>query len=102
MGYILIAIGLMLTIAGVRDKQSDLYTLIQGDFTGDHSFIYWLGAIAIVGGAGYIPAFKGLSTAFLTLILIVLVLKQGTGFFDQFTAALQQSTAPAAPTAKAG
>jgi hypothetical protein len=93
MAYVLIFIGLLLTVAGVRNTQDDLYTLIQGDFTGSSSFIYWLAAIAIVGGVGYVPKLKPLSNAFLVLILIVLVLKQGTGFFDQFSTALKQSTA---------
>ena len=92
MAYFLIFVGLLLTVAGVRNTQDDLYSLIQGDFTGQNSFIYWLAAIAIVGGIGYVPKLKPLSNAFLILILIVLVLKQGTGFFDRFKGALQQST----------
>lgn len=92
MAYVLIFIGLLLTVAGVRNTQDDFYTLLKGDFTGQNSFIYWLAAIAIVGGLGYIPSLKPLSNAFLILILIVLVLKNGTGLFSQLTNALQQST----------
>lgn len=95
MAYALILIGLLLTIAGVRNRHDELFALVQGDFTGPNSFIFWLAAIAIIGGLGYIPEMKGLSNAFLALVLIVLVLNQGTGIFDRITAALQQSTSGA-------
>ena len=94
MSYVLILIGLLLTIAGVRGKHNELFALVQGDFTGQNSFVYWLAAIAIIGGIGYVPALKGLSNAFMALVLIVLVLNQGTGVFDRIKAALQQSTQP--------
>lgn len=97
MAYVLLIVGLMLTIAGVRNTHHDLFALVEGDFAGPNSFIYWLAAIAIVGGAGYVETLEPLSTAFLTLVLIVLVLNQkNTGLFQNFTNALQQSTTPKA------
>ena len=96
MGYVLVFIGLILTIAGTQGTQGNLYGLVQGDFTGQNSFIYWLAAIAIIGGLGYIPSLKGLSSAFLTLLLLVFVLSNsgasGTGLFGKVSAALQSST----------
>ena len=97
MAYVLVALGLMLTIAGVRDKQGDLFELIQGDFTGPNSFIYWLFAVAIIGGIGYVPGFKDFSRAFLGLLLLVFILNQGTGLFDRLKAGLTETTAPAQP-----
>jgi hypothetical protein len=103
MAYVLIFFGLLLTVAGVRNTHVDqggnpgLFTLLRGDFTGSNSFIYWLGAIAIVGGLGYIPGIQKVSNAFLALILIVLVLSN-QGVFAQFQSALQTSTTPPAPT----
>lgn len=100
MAYVLLIAGLMLTIAGVRNTHVDhngqpgLFTLIEGDFAGPNSFIYWLAAIAIVGGAGYVETLQPLSTAFLTLILIMLILNQKSGFFDKITQSLSQSTTP--------
>jgi hypothetical protein len=94
MAYALLIAGLLLTVAGVRNTHHDLFGLIQGDFAGPNSFIYWLAAIAIIGGAGYVDTLEPLSTAFLALVLIVLVLNQGTGIFDKFRSALDQSATP--------
>lgn len=99
MPFALVIVGLMLTIAAVRGTQGDLFALVQGDFTGQSSFIYWLAAIGIIGGIGYIPSLRGLSHAFLALVLVVLVLHQNTGIWANLTSALQSSTA--APTQKA-
>ena len=91
MSYALIVIGLALTIAGVRGTHDDLLALIRGDLTGDNSFLWWLVAVGAVGALGYIPAMKGVSHAFLALILVVLVLSN-RGIFEQFTAAIQGGT----------
>lgn len=101
MGFALILVGLVLTISGVRGTENELFTQVQKDFTGQGSFIYWLAAIGIVGGAGYVEQLQGISRAFLALILIVLLLSNGK-VFDQFTAALQNSTAPPEPSTQTG
>lgn len=101
MAYVVIIVGIFLTVAGVRGTQNDLFTLVKGDFTGQTSFIYWLFAIAVVGALGYIPQLKGLSNAFLLLILVVLVLHNGTGFFSQLQSGLQSTTQPS-PQAQTG
>lgn len=101
MPYALILIGLMLTIAGVRDKQNELFTLIRNDFSGPNSFIYWMGAIAVIGGVGYIPNLKGLSQAFMALVLLVLVI-QNKGVFANFTSALSGTTQPPQPETGTG
>lgn len=74
MPYALLLFGLVLLVAGVRGKHKDLFALVKGDFTGDGNFVYWLIALAIVGGAGYIKPLKPVSVAFMTLLLIVLLL----------------------------
>jgi len=91
--------GLALFVAGVRDKQGDLFTLVHGDFTGAGNFIYWVLSILIVGSVGYVKDLKPLSDAFLMLILIVLFLTKGTGFFDQFgkQIATTQTAPPVVP-----
>jgi len=98
MPFVLIIIGLFLLIAGARGTQGQLYDLIKGDFTGQNSFIYWIAAMGVIGGLGYIPALRGLSHAFLALVLIVLVLHQNTGIWANLTSALQGSTLAATPT----
>lgn len=74
MPFVLIAVGAILFVAGVRGNNKQLWTLIEGDFTGDKSFLVWIAAIAVVGGLGYIKSLRPLSIAFMTLLLIVLFL----------------------------
>ena len=96
MPYALIIAGIVLTVAGVRNTQSTLYSLLAGDFTGSKSFIWWTLSILGIGAVGYVEDLKGLANAFLALILIVLILAN-KGVFAQFTAALKGAI-PAAPT----
>lgn len=72
MPYVLLLFGAVLFVAGVRGKNKELWALVKGDFTGSNSFLVWIAAIAIVGGAGYIKAIRPLSIAFMTLLLLVL------------------------------
>lgn len=74
MPFVLLVMGAILFVAGVRGTNGDLWTLVKGDFTGQKSFLIWIAAIAVVGGIGYIPKLKPLSIAFMTLLLIVLFL----------------------------
>lgn len=85
MPYVLLLGGGAMFVSGVRGTEGDLWALIRGDFTGSKSFLVWIAAIAIVGGAGYIKPLKGLSVAFMTLLLIVLFLSN-KGIVSQFAA----------------
>ena len=70
MPFVLLIIGLILITAGVRNTVSGsdgLFSLVQGDFTGQNNFIYWFLSIVVIGSIGYIPKLKGLSTAFLAI-----------------------------------
>lgn len=93
----LLILGEMLLVSGIQGTQDDLFNLLRGDFTGTNSFIYWLAAIAIVGGVGYIPGMKNFSHAFLVLILIVLIIgeQNKNNLFQQITTALGATTANA-------
>lgn len=85
MPFALLVIGAVLLVAGVRNRQDDLYTLVKGDFTGQHNFIFWFVAIMVIGSVGYIKPLKPLSNIFLVLIVVVLILANKGGFFSQFT-----------------
>jgi hypothetical protein len=104
MPFVLLIIGVVLLVAAVRNTQGNLYTLVQGDFTGQNNFVFWLLAMFIVGGIGYFPKLKSASTAMLGLVIIVLFIKRGNpsgvggGFFSQFTSAIN-TTATASPSA---
>lgn len=84
MPFVLIFAGTILLVAAVRNTQGVLYALVRNDFSGPNNFIYWTIAILILGAIGYIQRLKPISDAFLILIIIVLFLRRGTGFFDSF------------------
>lgn len=88
MPYALLLIGAVMLVAGVRNTYGDLWTLIKGDFTQQGGFINWVAAIAVVGGLGYIPRLRPLSVAFMTLLLLVLVISHN-GVFAQLQQFLQ-------------
>lgn len=108
MPFALLIVGTVLVIAAARNTQSQLFTLVEGDFTGSGNFIYWVTAILIIGAVGYIEKLKGLSDAFLALVILVLFLTKGNpskgiggGFFSQFTQQLS-TTQTATPSATGG
>lgn len=89
--YALLFLGIVLFVAGIRGTNGTLWTLVKSDFTGSNNFLLWIAAIAIVGGAGYIKPLKPLSIAFMTLLLVVLVLSN-KGVFAQLEAFLKNPT----------
>jgi len=100
MAFVLLIIGITLLVAGVQNTQADLFTLLKKDFS---AFLMWFIAIFLIGALGYIPKLKPLSTAFMGLVILVLFLSKGTGFFAQFTSALNSAqAAPASPPAASG
>lgn len=84
MPFVLIIAGIVLLVAAVRNSQQSLFLLLATDFTGPHNFVFWFLSILIIGAVGYIPKAKPLSDGFLILVILILFLKKGTGFFDQF------------------
>lgn len=106
MPFALLIIGAVLLVSAVRNTQDDLFALTKGDFTGQANFVYWVVALLIIGGVGYIPKLKPISDAFFILVLVVLFLTKGNpqgvggGFFTKFTSALQstQTATPASGT----
>lgn len=110
MPFALVAFGLLLTIAGARGTQSNLFALLKGDFTGKQSFLWWGGAVVGIGAVGYVKELRPLSNTFLALILVVFILAQykgGNNIFQTFIAQLKAGTSGSAiaandnPTASA-
>lgn len=99
MPFLFIIIGVVMVVAAVRGTNTDLVTLIKGDFTGKGNFIYWLVSILIIGAVGYIPDLKPVSRAFLVLVVIVLFL-DNKGVFANAVKALN-TTAAIQPVVKA-
>ncbi|HEX3643303.1 MAG TPA: hypothetical protein VHV10_18615 [Ktedonobacteraceae bacterium] len=96
MPFAFLIVGTVLVVSGVRGQSQTLFSLVRGDFTGQNNYIYWMFSILLIGALGYIQSLKTFSHAFLALILIVLVLKEGSdknpggGFFQQFNSALRE------------
>lgn len=107
MSFALLIVGIVFLVASIKNTQSSLFTLIQGDFTGSQNFIFWLVAILLIGALGYVKKLQPISTAFLFLVVLVLILTRGNpsavggGFFTRFTSAIQ-ATQQASPTAATG
>lgn len=100
MPFVFLIVGVVMLVSGVRDTSADLLTLLKGDLINTHGFAYWMIAILVVGGVGYIQGFTSLSRSFLVLLLIVLVLAQSKngagGFFTEAQSQLKQITGGAA------
>lgn len=109
MAFVLLIAGAVLLASAIQNTQSTiLFPTLKSEFTGPNNFIFWFIAILLIGSIGYIPKAKGISTAFLTLVVIVLLLSKGNpsgtggGFFAQFTSQIQQSQVQVAPGASPG
>lgn len=88
MSFVIIVIGAVMIAAGIRNKESDFFSLLHDDLTGQNNFIYWAMSILIIGALGYISTLQTFSRYLLALVLIVLLLSNGT-FFSK----LNQKTA---------
>lgn len=84
MAFILILIGAVVLVAGVRDTQDNLWQLVKGDFSGPGNFVYWFIAILVVGSLGYVERMRTFANTFLALIIIAMFLSN-KGFFEKFT-----------------
>lgn len=108
MPFVLLIAGTVLLVAAVRNTQDNLFSLIKGDFTGPNNFIFWFIAILAIGAVGYIPKAKPISTAFLVLVVLVLVLTRGNpnnaggGFFAQFSSQIQPAQVKVTPGGTVG
>lgn len=59
--------------------------MLVDDFAGNNSFIPWVGALFFIWLIGLYEPFERVAKALMVLVILVLFLRQGTGFFDQFT-----------------
>ena len=97
MPFALVFVGLLLIVVGAKGTQNAFGAELKEDFTGQGNFVWWIAAIGSVGALGYIPKLKGFSVAFLSLILIAMLLSN-QGFFQNLTKALQSGPVSPATT----
>lgn len=91
MPILFIGSGLILIVTALKGDPSQLWKLIQGDFTGQNNYVYWMLSILVLGALGYIQQLKQLSRLFLALVIVVLLL-DNKGFFAQLQAFVNSST----------
>lgn len=102
MPFVFIVVGIVFLVSGVRGTSSTLVTLVEGDLTGTNNFAYWILSILLIGALGYVQDLRTLSRSFLILVIVVLVLHEGSkngtggGFFTQFQDAFKSITGKAA------
>lgn len=105
MPFALIFVGLLLIVTGVKNTQAQFGAQVIGDFTGPGNFVWWLASLGAVGALGYVPELKKFSIAFMSLIVIAMLLaaqrsSSTGGFFGQLTSALKSG--PVKPTSDTG
>lgn len=80
MPFALIVAGIVLILVGWQGTQDQFFTLLKGDVP---HFVVWAIAIFVIGAIGYVPRLKGISNAFLALVILVMFIAN-KGFFAQF------------------
>jgi hypothetical protein len=87
--FALVLIGLIMIVTGARNTHAAFGQQVVSDFTGPGNFTTWIVAIGAVGAVGYIEPLRPLSRAFMTLIIISFIVKNG-GVFNKLTQALNE------------
>ena len=98
MPFVLLALGILFFIVSIQGTQGSLFSLLKSEFVGSNSFVVWAAAFVIIGLLGYIKPIRPITHAFLVLMLLVLVLTNGKGFFSQFNSAIRSPIAPTGAT----
>ena len=98
MPFVLLALGILFFVVAIQGTQGTLFSLLKSEFVGSNSFVVWASALIIIGLLGYIKPIRPISHAFLALVVLVMVLANGRGFFSQFNAAIRSPAAPAPAT----
>ena len=94
MPYAFIVLGLLMIVTGARNTFRQFGAQVAGDFTGPGNFTYWIASLGGVGALGYVRVLRPFSIAFMTLIVIALILAR-QGLFPKLTEAL--AAGPKAP-----
>lgn len=85
MAIVALILGIYIIVIAIRGNQKEFADMVMDDFAGNNSFIPWIGALLFLWFIGLYEPMAPVSKALMILVLVVLFLKQGTGFFDQFT-----------------
>jgi len=82
--FFFLFVGLGLLVIAIKGTQKQAGALLKSEFTGAGSYVPWATAVFVIGGLGYVPVIKKPARALMLLVLLVLFLTKGKGFFDSF------------------
>lgn len=89
MPFALITVGVLIFFSALNNTAGSLGKQVYADlFSEDGGFVYWAAGIVVVGLIGYVPSLKKPSDLFMVLIIIAMLL-QNKGFFQQLQSGLQ-------------
>lgn len=91
MAFVFLFIGAVLLVSGVRGTQKELGELIADLFTGPNNLTFWGLAIIGVGSIGYIPSLRKFAIAFMTLVLVSLLIGNQR-FFEDLVSQVREGT----------
>jgi hypothetical protein len=93
----LLAVAGLMIVSAWKGTEEELGVLVASEFTGSGNFLYWLAAVAVVGGLGMVPVMRTPSRWLIALILVAMFLSH-TGIIANAFSALSTAQ-PAAPIA---
>lgn len=80
---LIIAIGSILIVAGIRGRASEVGEILKDDFTTSPSFMAWIVAVWMVGILATFKQTRQIGLGFYALLIISLLLAN-SGFFSEF------------------
>lgn len=83
-------LGLALMVAAFRGRHLELAEMLRDDFVGRDSFVPWLGAMFLLYLVGKIPYMEKPAMMLIWLVVIVLLLTKGRGFWDGLNSQIKQ------------
>lgn len=102
MPFVLLLVGVLCLIVAVKGTQGTLYDLLKAEFTGTNNFVVWAAAIMVLGLLGYIKPIRPVTHAFIALIVLVMILANGSGVFSKLGTAFAHPNAPKGTTTGSG
>lgn len=83
-------IGAVLIVAAFRNTQGSLFSALEQDVP---AYVVWAAAIIALGAIGFVPGLKSISRGLMTLVLVVIILRNYQGILKGFQTV---ATAPSA------
>jgi hypothetical protein len=95
---VILAVGLILIAAAIRNTQGQLFAALGSDLP---AYVIWAAAIVAVGALGFVPGLKGPSRVLLALVIVVIILNNYQAILAGFAAVSAPRAAAGGPTGAA-